>query len=72
MKTPFATTRDNVAYDVRVIVLRLLQRRDNAAYEQIVHSILKLISVCCNEEIMQPMSNTLIVIIDIPFAATKR
>jgi hypothetical protein len=26
MKTPFATTRDNVAYDVRVIVNRLLQR----------------------------------------------
>jgi hypothetical protein len=26
MKTPFATTRDNVAYDVRVIVYRLLQR----------------------------------------------
>jgi hypothetical protein len=26
IKTPFATTRDNVAYDVRVIVNRLLQR----------------------------------------------
>jgi hypothetical protein len=25
-KNPFATTRDNVAYDVRVIVYRLLQR----------------------------------------------
>jgi hypothetical protein len=25
-KTPFATTRDNVAYDVRVIANRLLQR----------------------------------------------
>jgi hypothetical protein len=26
MEKPFATTRDNVAYDVRVIVNRLLQR----------------------------------------------
>jgi hypothetical protein len=36
---------------------------ENAAYELNAHSILKLVSVRCNEERMQPMSNTLIVII---------
>jgi uncharacterized coiled-coil protein SlyX len=61
--------------DMRILrqKLRLLQRRDNAAYELSAHSILKFISVRCNEERMQPMSNALIVIIFIfPFATTKR
>jgi hypothetical protein len=50
-KNPFATTRDNVAYDVRVIVNPFATTRDNVAYDVRV-IVMKLCIRLLQREIM--------------------